>query len=1167
MKTLNTLLFLLISISVFGQDQIYLSGKVVFAEDQSPVPFGYIRLDGLAMGTVTDAAGNFKLKLEEKYRNETLIFSYLGYESQRMKISEIKDLLNISIALQETSTLLKEAVVTKKKSLDPLKVLKKAMSKIEDNYHTDPVKFDAYYREIVKENEAPIMFADAACNFHYGGYSSKEPKRKELENNGAFNNNSTLTGFSSFGGTRLHRYHFKSRTLKNDQVKIVEARASSNLSKTRLYASIEGGPLGLLGKDRVKFPAYFNDAFKDFNYNIYEILENDGKWYYQISFESAIDTAQVFGKNVKRQWKYWKSRPNLMSGKIWIDQESMAISKISYSIPTHMKQHVCQFRGNNIRHFDYKVDIHYGKHAGKYMIDYIRQEDEFIYHDTISDNTIPYRAISEMHIKNISKKNVEEFDKEDVFLNSDANQLFNYPLTYNGDFWIDYQKEFPQSVIDKDIRTAMEVDKKLEKQFIDKITRDEDMPEPIAEKSDHQYQHLGETVADPYHWLKDTVNPRSNDKVMDYLESENKYADNYFIPLKKAQREIYRELLRGQEQNYTSLPTKSNGYFYYLKYKAEEDYPRWYRKKVDSNEEELILDVVERAKNKNYYSASPMSVNPGNNIMAYAENTDGSDVSTIRFMNLATKKDLSDSLSYIGDLTWKDSTSFFYSVMDKKTNRTYQIRYHKLGNPYSNDELIFEEADPRFSVSVSKSKSKEYFMVSVGSSNSSETYIMHKSNTNNEFKLVKPREKNVTYGMSHYKDKFYIITNLNEKNFEVMVTDTANYESKYWKNFLKGRKGQMITGFTVFDNYYVVGEMKEARNLLRVIDANTMKSYYIKAKADLPNFGLSGNPDFDTDSLQYSYSAPLSLGGVYKMHMGTKEKRLVKKSKVLLYGPWGAKVERHWATAQDGEKIPITVIYNKYLKKSNKKLNKPNRLYMTSYGSYGSSSLAGFNQDLFSLLNRGFSIAIPHIRGGMEMGYEWYEEGKMLKKKNTFTDFIACTEYLIENEFGAKGEITIQGGSAGGLLMGAVANMRPDLYKAVILDVPFVDVVNTMLDDKLPLTTREYEEWGNPNVKEYYDYIKSYSPYDNVKSQDYPGMFFFTALNDSRVGYWEPAKMVAKLRALKTDNNVLLLKTDFFSGHGGSSGRFSYLQELSYKYALIFDLYAAKKENLPANTP
>ncbi|MGB3464091.1 MAG: carboxypeptidase-like regulatory domain-containing protein, partial [Cyclobacteriaceae bacterium] len=452
MKIIFTFLLLICCLMAQSQNMILLSGKVTFAEDESPVPFGYIKLDGLALGTVTDAAGNFKLKLENQYKDETLVFTYLGYEAQRLKISAIDDPLNISIKLEETTTLLKEAVVTKKKKLDPLKILKKALNKVEDNYHTDPVMFDAYYRETVKENDAPIMFADAACQFYYAGYKTGQYKWKEYEWGKTFNLNSTLSGFSNFGGNRLHRYHFESKTLKEDQVKIEEARASSNLSKTRLYASIEGGPMGLLGKDRVKFKAYFLNDVKHFNYSMHETLEDDGKWYYLVSFESAIDTARVFGKSRKRSWKMSKLRPFLMSGKVWIDEESMAITKISYSIPNHLKQYVCGFRGNNIRHFDYKVDIEYAKVDDRYIVDYIRQEDEFIFHDTISDNTIPYRAVSEIHIKNFDTKTVQKFDKDEIFVNSDANQLFNYPLTYDGKFWDDYQNKFPQSIIDGDIR-------------------------------------------------------------------------------------------------------------------------------------------------------------------------------------------------------------------------------------------------------------------------------------------------------------------------------------------------------------------------------------------------------------------------------------------------------------------------------------------------------------------------------------------------------------------------------------------------------------------------------------------------------------------------------------------------------------------------------------------
>lgn len=1154
----NSLILLLLFCSsfVYGQEYINLAGKIRFKKDNSPVPFGYIKLEGYAKGTVTDAAGNFKLRLEKEYANGALLFTYLGHKAVRRKIADLDDPMNILISLEETSTVLKEAVVTNKKNLNPIKILKSALGKIEDNYYTEAVNFDGYYREVVKENDAAIMFADADCRFKYGGYQNNNPKRKEKGSSG-YNVNSTLSGFSYFGGSRLHRYHFDSKTLKEDQVKLIEARASDNLTKTRLYASTEGGPLGLLGKDRVKFKSYFVNNFGRYNYKVEETLEEDGKWYYLVSFDSEIDTTKLV-KTRKSGLIIRLTKPDLMSGKIWIDEETEAITKISYSIPTHLKKFVCGYRDNNIRHFDYKVDLHYSLQGKKYAVDYIRLEDEFIFHDTITDNTIPYRAISELHVRNLSNEEVETFGKDEVFANRDSNRLFNYPLTYNGDFWKDYVAHVPEARIGEDIRQAMENEKSLERQFKEKVVRNEELPAPIAREKPYEYRHLGERIVDPYAWMKDTINPRSNDEVMDYLEAENKYADNYFNPLRGLQRSLFKEMMRRVDHDYTSLPTKSNGYEYHYRFLPNEEYPRWYRKKIGSDSVELILDVVKRAEGKSFYSASPAGTNPANNIMAYAENTDGSDVYTFKFLNLATQQDLADSISGIGGVVWKDSTHFFYLNLEKKTNRAYQIKFHELGTSFTSDPIIYEEQDAKFGVSIGKTKSKAFFVISTGSSTSSESYIMHSDDPSNQFQLVHPRTENMIYSLYHHKDKFYVMTNHKTPNFEVMVTDTAKYEMKHWKKFIAGKKGLMINSFLVFDNYFVVSEKKEALDLLRVIDAKTMKSYYIKTKWNLANFSISSNPDFDTDSLQYSYSSPATAGKIVKMHMGTKKERTVKKRVVNYFGSWGMKVERHWATASDGQKIPITLIYHKWNKKSRK------RLIMKGYGAYGSSYTVGFDRNVMTLLNKGFTVAYAHVRGGADMGREWYEDGKMLNKKNSFTDFIACTEYLIEKGFTEKGEVTIEGGSAGGLLVGAVANMRPDLYKAVILNVPFVDVINTMLDDKLPLTTGEYEEWGNPGNKKYFDYIRTYSPYENVKAQDYPAMFFFTGLNDTRVSYWEPAKMVAKLRKTKTDDNPVLLKTDFFSGHGGSSGRFASLQELSYRYALIFELYSVKKEETTA---
>jgi len=576
------------SLVSYGQEPILLSGKVTFDKNETGVPFGYVTVKGTALGTVTDAQGNFRLKLESKYRSSIVVFSYLGYESQNIHVSEIVKDDPFKVRLKEKATLLKEAVVTKKKKLDAVKILKEALRKIDKNYHAEAVNFEGYYRETVKENNASILYADAVCQFHFDGYSHKKPKWKSYDFRKTFNSNSPLVGFSFYDKDRLHSGHFGNRTFKNDQVKIIEARASENLSKTRLYSSIEGGPIGLVGNDRVKYQQYFTKYFKFFQYNAKEVLAEDGRWYYLVSFHSLVDTTNLqFGKRVHRKVNTLKN-----SGKIWIDQESKAITKISYFIPTHLKKFICENTANAIRHFDYKVDVIYKKHEGRYMLDYIRREDEFIYYDSISDNTIPYKAISELQVTDIKTSEVNKLDDDEIFINSYANQLFNYPLSYNQKFWDSYQKSNPSSVIKASIRSEMEYGKKLEVQFVNKVTRDDQFPKPIAEQKPYEYQHLGKTYQDPYNWLKDTINPRSNEQVMDYLEDENKYAENYFIPLKKVQRTLFRELIDRVEKTVKSLPTKIRGYHYYYRYLPDEEQPRYYRKKIGSQHEELLLEIT-----------------------------------------------------------------------------------------------------------------------------------------------------------------------------------------------------------------------------------------------------------------------------------------------------------------------------------------------------------------------------------------------------------------------------------------------------------------------------------------------------------------------------------------------------------------------------------------------
>ncbi len=519
---------------------------------------------------------------------------------------------------------------------------------------------------------------------------------------------------------------------------------------------------------------------------------------------------------------------------------------------------------------------------------------------------------------------------------------------------------------------------------------------------------------------------------------------------------------------------------------------------------------------------------------------------------------LSDSLRNTAGMVWVDNRTILYVEQEPRTNRTFKVKRHILGSVQSSDELVYEEKDPTFSVDISKSRSKQFIFLNTSSSNTSEVYYLRVDKPNDDFKLIAPRENGHLYSISDYKDKFFIFTNKDALNFKVLQSDTAAIHASNWRKYIAHNKNILINGFLKFDNYTVVKEKSDAQNKIKIINDATGNEHYIKFKQDIYNVGFGYNPETNTDTLQIRFQSLNTPLATFNYHMGTKKKRLVKIQKVPnMIMPKFIQSKRVWAEADDGEKIPITLVYNKW--NVGKKI-KRKRLYLTSYGSYGAGIDVYFDHTLFSLMNRGFVVAIVHVRGGDDRGRGWYEDGKLLNKKNTFSDFITCAEYLISEGYANKGEIVAEGASAGGLLMGAVANMRPDLFKLVILEKPFVDVVNTMLDDKLPLTTLEYDEWGNPQRKKYYKYIQSYSPYDNVKAQDYPNMLFITGLNDTRVGYLEPAKMVAIIRATKTNDILVLLYSDLSCGHGGASGRYSYYRDLAYKYAIIFDLFAKREE-------
>ncbi|MFD2514435.1 S9 family peptidase [Pontibacter locisalis] len=673
---------------------------------------------------------------------------------------------------------------------------------------------------------------------------------------------------------------------------------------------------------------------------------------------------------------------------------------------------------------------------------------------------------------------------------------------------------------------------------------------PVAKKAPKELTTHGETRVDNYYWL----NQREDPEVIAYLNAENDYTKKVMSNTEDLQKELYQEIVGRIKQKDESVPFKDDGYWYHTRYEEGKEYPIYARKKGTlSAPEEVMVNANERAEGLNYYSAAGMNVSPNNKLLAFGEDTVSRRKYTIRFKDLSTGEMLKDRIpNTTGAAVWaNDNKTVYYTVKDPAL-RSYKIFKHTLGTPSSQDKEIYHEADETFSTFVYKTKSDKYIIIGSSSTLSNEYRFLDANNPNGNFKVIQPRERGLEYSVDHFGDKFYIVTNKDgATNFKLMQTPVSKPGKANWKEVIPHREDVLLEGIEIFKDYLALQERKNGLTQIRIKKWNDPKTdYYIDFGEEAYTAYISTNPDFDSKTLRYQYSSLTTPNSVYDYNMETKQQELKKREEVVGdFNPENYEAKRIYATADDGTKIPISLVYKKGIK-----LDGSNPTLQYAYGSYGYSTNPGFSSVRLSLLDRGFVYAIAHIRGGQEMGRKWYEEGKMMKKKNTFTDFIDASEYLIEQGYTNPDKLFAMGGSAGGLLMGAVVNMRPELYQGVIAAVPFVDVVTTMLDTSIPLTTGEFDEWGNPAEKDAYDYMLSYSPYDNVKEQEYPNMLVTTGLHDSQVQYWEPAKWVAKLREMKTDDNLLLLHTNMEAGHGGASGRFERYKETALQYAFLLNL-------------
>lgn len=685
-------------------------------------------------------------------------------------------------------------------------------------------------------------------------------------------------------------------------------------------------------------------------------------------------------------------------------------------------------------------------------------------------------------------------------------------------------------------------------------------PAPIAEKQDCVLTIHGDTRIDPYFWMRlsdeqkiaETPDAQTQ-KVVEYLEAENAYTEKVMSHTEALQEKLYEEMVGRIKQDDASVPYFKNGYWYYTRYEEGKEYPIYCRKKEDLDApEEVLLDVNEMATGEAYYSATGLTVSPDNKILAFGEDRLSRRVYTIRFKNLETGEFLPDQLSNTtGGGAWaNDNQTFFYTTKNEVSLLSEKIWRHKLGEKQAADELQYHETDPSFYLNVYRSKSGQYIIIGESSTLVSDYHILDADRPESGFRRFSPRESAHEYYIEHFEDKFYLLTNWDAPNFRLMETPENATTKENWKEVVPHREDVLLSSMEVFRNYLVLQERTNALTRLKVINQQNNEDHYIQFDEPAYVVYASTNPEFDTETLRFVYSSLTTPSSTYDYQMGTRERELKKQEEVVGgHDPADYVTERLFATARDGVKVPISLVYKKGFVK-----NGEAPLLLYAYGSYGSSTDPRFSSTNLSLLDRGFVYAIAHIRGGQEMGRQWYEDGKMFNKKNTFNDYVDCAKFLIDEQYTSPEHLYARGGSAGGLLMGAVVNQAPELFNGVVAAVPFVDVVSTMLDESIPLTTNEFDEWGNPKNKDAYEYMLSYSPYDQVEAKDYPNMLVTTGYFDSQVQYWEPAKWVAKLRDKKTDDHILMLKTNMEAGHGGASGRFRRYRERALEFAFFLSL-------------
>ncbi len=1133
--------FVLISLvliqNLYAQKFISLQGKIRDAKTGKALSYVNISLKNSTIGTVSNEEGYYSFHIPNKNRKDTLWVSSIGYNSYVKPIIQIKDnKLNIKLTPKIYS--LSEMLA---KPQNALEIVKKAIAKIPENYPAKAINMDGFYREMTFENDTCVEMAEAACEFYYCPY---EKFSISTAMDSFFVRKNQMFGNYSEMAVSLYNKNFPN---PDDILHIKEARSSKLHHKYRFKVLADDGPLGLLGIDvknwlGVNYPSFVRKN----KFTVQNIVKYGQTTSYAISIMPK-------SRNLRKIWE----------AKIYVDTYNHAIIKLETlwkknKIKTNRYWNAALYKNKKDKCKDTcrlnyrKTTIEYKQIGKKWYVNYVKIKTDFdyIFSDTyIFKNEHPqinYKLNSELLINKISTNNVYKLSEEKAFKNKLLNLVYDYDLDYNKMFWENYNL-IKKTKLQDSIIKQLEKQETLQEQFESRLLINDSLKAPVAMKIP-QINPVTK-CKDDYYWMQDI----KNKAVLKYIEAENEYTENYTIPLKKLKRELFFELTHRNNLKikHTDTIIKNNDYAYYYKKQASSEHYNLCRTDISNNKEELVLNIENKIKEEPNIIIFGISVSPDNKFLAYEELISGTYDSHAIIQNIENKQ-IIDTFHHAGKIMWKSNSSGFYYLEYSNVNRFNKIFYHELNSPNKQDKLVYEETNPQRDLYISIQDNNNYLLLeSTNDLKYNELYLIKLNSSKTNIKKIEEYEEGLFHFVQIKNDTIYDLLTKDNGSTALYKSSIDKYEQNKQKSVIESKEGSFLSAYIVLKDYIVLIEEINMQKIFKIIDkqGNLIKNIDFKEE-DSYSIGFSDKIYAKINSFTYSYSSLATPAKMFSYNIEKDKTTLKTEQKVKGYKRKNYVVKLLWASSKDGTKIPISLVYNK----TKSKRNGRSALLLTAYGSYGSSAMEPkFSRDNLPLLDRGIIYAIAHVRGGNELGEDWHTQAIQLKKKNSFEDYIACAEYLIEKKYTSKGKIVAQGGSAGGLTIAAAVNQKTELFNTAILTVPFVDVLGSLMDSTSKFNSLEKVELGNPINKKVFEYIKSYSPYENIIAQNYPNMLYSIGLNDTRVEYWQSLKSVAKLRALKTDNNKLYLKTKLYSGHAGLSGIGGYYSELAFIYAFIFN--------------